>query len=172
MATPFHRGGSIDVKATAETSVVSSVDTAARSALLRPIKLSIMMSVTGEFIIFVVWGLFLFPEGNWLDKLLWTLLFCGVGMGAAVGAAVALFIVGRLRGVAAIVATMALSIGLLGVTCNLLCLALDEHFHYFGGDRDGPLFVWNGIAMAAFGGLAVGWLCFTERGSKIGRKWL
>ena len=138
-----------------------------RMALLRPIKLSILFSVVGELIIFVVWGLILFPDGSWLHKLLWTLLFCGVGMGSAVGAVVAILIVGRLHGVTAIVATMVASISLLGVACNLLCLALDEHFHYFGGDSHGDMFIWNGIAMAALGGLLVGWLCFTERGTKV-----
>lgn len=142
-------------------------DDTSRSTLLRPIKLSILFSVAGEFVILVVWGMILFPDGSWLHKLLWTLLFCGVGMGSAVGAVVSILIVGRLRGVAAIAATMAASIALLGVACNLLCLALDERFHYFGGDSHGQMFIWNGIAMAALGGLLVGWLCFTERGTKV-----
>ena len=146
-------------------------DDMSRSSLLRPIKLSILFSVAGEFVIFVVWGMILFPYGSWLHKLLWTLLFCGVGMGSAIGAVVAIFIVGRLRGAAAIAATTVASVALLGVACNLLCLALDEHFHYFGGESHGEMFIWNGIVMAALGGLLVGWLCFTERGSRIGRGW-
>jgi len=138
-----------------------------RTALLRPLKLAILFSVLGESIIFVVWGLVLYPGGSVLNKLLWTVLFCGLGMGSAVGALIQLGIVGRLDGAAAVAATTVLGVLVLGVGCNLLCLGLDQHFQFFGGLDNGPLFVWNGVVMSAVGGLAVGTLCFTRRGRRV-----
>lgn len=138
-----------------------------RASYIRPITLSIAFSVAGELVIFVVWGLILFPEGSIFNKLVWTLGFCGIGMGSAVGAAVVLFVVDRLDGLAAVLATAGIAVALLGVACNSLCLALDRHFLYFGGAEDMTLFLANGIAMAAVGGLVVGWLCFTDRGRRV-----
>ena len=137
-----------------------------RVSYARPIKLSIALSMLGELVIFVVWGVILYPEGSVLNKLLWTVFFCGMGMGGTVGALIALFVVDRLDGLAAILATTLLSIGVLGGACNLLCLSLDEHFLYLGGAENRSLFVGNGIVMSALGGLLVGWLSFTERGRR------
>lgn len=146
---------------------MTAVDLAtSRERYLRPIKLGIALSVLGESVIFVVWGLVLYPEGSVLNKLLWTVLFCGVGMGSAVGAAVSLLVVDRLEGWKAVAATTVLSVLLLGVACDLLCLQLDRHFLYFGGAEDMWFFLGNGLAMAAVGGLAVGWACFVPAGQE------
>jgi hypothetical protein len=142
----------------------------ARRRYIRPLKLSIAASVLGESVIFVVWGVLLYPGGELLHKLLWTVLFCGVGMGAALGALLVLFVVDRLEGAAAVLVTAGLSAGVLGVACNLLCLQLDRHFHYFGGADNAPLFLVNGVLMASLGGAVVGWLCFTPRGRRVGAR--
>lgn len=138
-----------------------------RKEYLRPIKLAIFFSVLAEAIIFVVWGLILYPEGNLLHKFLWTIVFCGLGMGATTGAFISLFVVGRWNGVKAILATAAISTVLLGFLCNLLCYKLDMHFDYFGGPETPELFIWNGLVMAFIAGALVGYLLFTNAGKNI-----
>lgn len=138
-----------------------------RERYLRPIKYSVLLSMLGEFIIFVVWGVILFPEGSLLNKLLWTVFFCGLGMGSAVGAVIAVFFVDKLRGSVAIVLSSLVSAILLGGFCNYLCLKLDQHFLYFGGHEASGLFIINGMVMSALAGALVGWLCFTDNGQKV-----
>lgn len=132
--------------------------------VLRPLKLSIILSVVGELIIFIVWGLVLYPEGSVLHKFLWAVVFCGFGMGSLTGAMITLFVVQRLKGMTAIAACVVISGLLLGVFCNFLCLNLDMHFNYFGGHDTPGLFIWSGLLMSIIGGLLVGVLSFTETG--------
>lgn len=42
----------------------------------------------GEAFLLVVWGLILFPEGSLLNKILWTIGFCGILMSTLGGVAV------------------------------------------------------------------------------------
>lgn len=132
----------------------------------RPVVVSIVVSAMAELVIFVVWGLILYPEGNWLQKLLWTVVFCGVGMGAATGALICMLIAGRLSGWLAIATTIIVSVLVLGIGCNLLCFSIDLHHHFFGA-REGPVsFLLFGIVGAGVGGALVGWLLFSNRGPK------
>ncbi|MEZ2415000.1 hypothetical protein ACA086_08535 [Muriicola sp. E247] len=135
--------------------------------ILRPLKLSILFSILGEAVIFVVWGVLLYPEGNLLHKFLWTIVFCGFGMGAAIGSIIALFVVGKWKGVYAVIFCAELSGIVLGLFCNYLCFYLDMHFDYFGGKETPLLFVINGTVIATLGGALVGWLCFTEKGKRV-----
>jgi len=145
----------------------SQLESSERQRYLRPLIVSIALSTTAEFIVFVVFGLLLFPEGPWLKKLLWTVVFCGIGMGATTGTFISLFIVDRWQGWRAIVATSVLATIILGVVCDTLCLSLDRQFLYFGGAEDSVLFLGNGILMSAVGGLIVGNLLFTDRGQHL-----
>ena len=58
----------------------------ARAQYLRPLWLGILFAVAGELIVFLVFGLLLNGPGSWQTKLLWTVGFCGIGMGSAFGA--------------------------------------------------------------------------------------
>ena len=118
----------------------------------------------------MVWGLILYPEGNILHKFLWTIIFCGLGMGAAAGSVVVFMISGRQKGYPAIVSCMLISIVLLGLLCNVLCFRLDMHFGFFGGADTPILFIWNGTIMSALGGWLVGWLSFTKKGKQLATK--
>ena len=109
----------------------------------------------------------LYPEGSLLSKFLWTVLFCGVGMGSAMGTIISLGVVGRLNGSQAILACTLISTVTLGFACNFLCFNLDQHFHYFGGQDNPQFFIINGIIMAAIGGVLSGWLLFTPSGSRV-----
>lgn len=142
-----------------------------RTYYLRPIWLGIAGSVLAEFMIFLIWGLFLYPAGSYLAKFLWTVIFCGFGMGAVTGAIIATFIVDRFEGMKAIILTSVITAFILGVACNLLCFTLDSHFfHYFGAEENPYLFIVNGVVMSALGGLLVGWLLFSNKGKQLLQK--
>lgn len=138
------------------------------ASYLRSLYVAIAFSVAGEAFILVVFGLILFPEGSLINKVLWTLLYCGVGMGATLGALSNMFVVNRIKTVAnSIFATALLLAMVLGVACNLLCLNMDMHFHYFGGYTNLTLFYVNGLVMSIIGGMMMGWLLFTARGNRV-----
>ena len=135
---------------------------------LRPLYVAIAFSIAGEAFILLVFGLILFPDGNLLNKTLWALLYCGVGMGATLGAFLNMLVVNRInRPARSIFATALLSALVLGVACNLLCLNLDLDFHYFGTHTDPALFFINGLLMSIVGGFMAGWLLFTHNGNRI-----
>lgn len=138
-----------------------------KKQLLRPIKLGVLFSVLGEAIIFVIWGLWLYPEGNILHKFLWTVIFCGLGMGATLGALISWWVEGKFWGMSAILVCSAISFIILGLFCNFLCFQLDMHFGYFGAEKTPLLFMANGMIMSATGGALIGWLNFSYRGIKL-----
>lgn len=138
----------------------------ARRRYLRPLQLAIALSVAAELGILLIFGMLLSPGGSLLHKTLWTLVFCGLGMGSAVGAFVDLLVVDRLRGLPAVLACAGISSAILGVACNLLCWRLDLHFHYFGGASNPALFLGGGVVLAALGGAAAGALLFTASGER------
>jgi|TARA_B100000749_G_scaffold280077_2_gene274661 hypothetical protein len=138
-----------------------------RKQFQRPLLVGLALAIFGELMIFLIFGVLLYPEGNILSKFLWTVLFCGIGMGSALGVFISLLVVGRLAGKAAILACTIISTITLGFGCNLLCFNLDQHFHYFGGQQSPQFFIINGIIMAVIGGVLSGWLLFTPSGSKL-----
>ena len=105
-----------------------------------------------------------FPQGNLLYKFLWTVVFCGIGMGATVGAFVNLFIIDKYIGIKAIIFTILLSFATLGIICNFLCLQLDLHFHYFGAETNPMLFSIGSIAGSVVAGIVIALLVFSEKG--------
>ena len=142
-------------------------DAELRLRYLRPLTVAIAGSVLAEAAIFVVWGIILYLGGSLLTKFLWTIVFCGMGMGSALGSILALFVVDRVDGWVAVAITSLLSAAVLGLGCNVLCYQLDTHyFHFFGGSDSPVLFIGSGIVMATVGGAAGGWLMFTRRGRR------
>lgn len=124
-------------------------------------------SVLAETAIFVIWGLILYPEGSIFAKFLWTIVFCGIGMGSVVAVALLLFVVDQFDGWQAVIATSVITVIVLGGVCNVLCFQLDsQFFHYFGGAENPTLFIANGFVLAALGGALGGWLLFTPSGQR------
>lgn len=139
----------------------------ARKMFIRPVIISLFFAVVGEFLLLVIYGLILFPEGNLIYKVLWTLVFCGIGMGTTLGAGINLFIIGRFSGLSAILLTTLLSFLILGVACDLLCLNLDLHFNYFGAQTSPLLFSTGGILGSLIAGAGIGGLLFTKGGQTM-----
>jgi hypothetical protein len=138
-----------------------------RNKYVRPLKVSLIFCIGGEFLLLLLFGILLFPAGNLFYKILWTLLFCGVGMGGALGSLINLLIVDRLDGQKAVWATVALSFVLLGIFCDLLCLNLDSIFNYFGGPAHSFEFVVVSLILSPLAGYLIGWLCFTAPGKQF-----
>lgn len=144
------------------------IDSATRATFLRPIKVSTAFTMVAELLLLLYYGVYLGgEEGILLYKVLWTLGFCGLGMGLSVGAILDLFVVGRLRPAAAIAATTMTSVLTLGVACNSLCMVLDRHYRYFGGAEDPYLHFLPSFVASIAGGWLLGWLLFTPRGVSL-----
>lgn len=139
----------------------------ARKLYIRPLIISLFFSVVGEFLLLVIYGIILFPDGNMMYKVLWTLGFCGVGMGATLGAGINLFIVGRYSGTRAIFLTVLLAFLIMGVACDFLCLNLDLHFNYFGAKTNPLLFSAGGVLGSLIAGSGIGGLLFSETGRSL-----
>lgn len=134
---------------------------------LRPLKVAIAMSMLAELGMFVIFGVLLSPSGQLIHKFVWTVILCGIGMGTALAAFISFFVIDCWQGWRAIIATAAASVLLLGAICNLLCLSLDLDLDYFGGRSNPGLFVLSGVLAAALAGALLGWLLFTDRGTRI-----
>jgi hypothetical protein len=139
----------------------------ARKMYIRPLIISLFFAIVGELSLLVIYGIILFPEGNLMYKVLWTLGFCGIGMGATLGAGINLFVMGRYAGPKAILLTILLSFLIMGVACDLLCLNLDLHFNYFGAQASPLLFSSGGVLGSLIAGAGIGGLLFSETGRSI-----
>lgn len=98
---------------------------AARRRYLRPIVVATAFSWVAELWLLLFYGVYLSDEGSLLYKIIWTLGFCGLGMGLALGALIDVLLVDRVSPRRAVWSTAALSFATLGVACNLLCMFLD-----------------------------------------------
>ena len=139
----------------------------AHKLYIRPLIISLFFAVAGELLLLVIYGIILFPEGHLFYKVLWTLGFCGIGMGATLGAGINLFVMGRYAGPKGILLTILLSFLILGVACDLLCLNLDLHFNYFGAQASPLLFSAGGVLGSILAGAGIGGLLFSETGRSI-----
>lgn len=132
----------------------------------RPIYLAIILTFTGEMGLFLIFGIWAFPEGDLLSKLIWTGFYCGIGMGAVTGAMTVLLVLDNFTKNTAVIFGAIVAFAVL-VTCNLLCLTVDQNYNYFGGKAYPNLFLWNGVIMALVGSLLYSWLLFSEKGETI-----
>ena len=115
---------------------------------------AIAMTSLAEAIYFVIWGVVLFPAGDLLGKLVWTVT-CGIAMGAVIAGIVILTAPARK---AHAFETGVVSMISVGVACAVLCSRIDARFDYFGGPEETTLFVFAGALPAMVGGLLFGWM--------------
>ena len=134
---------------------------------LRPIIACTAASLLGEFFILLFFGVWLFPSDALSGKILWTLGFCGLGMGLVLGAVIGIFVYGQYEGRTGIAATTILAVLLLGFGCNALCFIIDRHFNHFGATDQPFLWFGSGLLLSTVGGFSVGLQLFTARGQQI-----
>jgi hypothetical protein len=139
----------------------------ARKMYIQPLMVSLGFSVIGEFLLLIIYGIILFPGGNMIYKVLWTLLFCGIGMGATLGTCINLFVINRYSGIKAFLLTILLAFMVMGIACDLLCLNLDLHFNYFGAKTNPFLFSTGGILGSLIAGAGIGGLLFSKAGQSL-----
>lgn len=128
----------------------------------RIIVIAVALTTSAEIVYFTVWGLFLFPEGSILGKLVWTIT-CSIAMGLVIGALTFLWVEQRWHGGKAVLGAASV-MAAVGSYCAWLCSRVDARFEYFGGDENTTLFILSGVVPAILGGLLFGWLIYGRGG--------
>ncbi|UJR19469.1 hypothetical protein I4U23_022600 [Adineta vaga] len=137
-----------------------------RQYYLRPMKLFIMSSMSAEFM-FLLIGIFYFSGSKDLFyKIVWTLFFCGIGMGSTMGTLINMFITDRYFNTKAILGTIILGCIVFG-SCNILCFRLDHHMDYWGAITNPIFFLSKGFLVAIAGSAVNGYLLFNPNGQKL-----
>jgi hypothetical protein len=135
-----------------------------RMVYLRPFLLFYLNSLFAE-VIFLSVGVFIMTgTKDLLYKVLWTLVFCPLGMGGAMGGLINWFIVDYHYGTKAVHFTAILSLLVLS-SCNYLCYSLDHHFGWFGAAEHPLWFHWRYPMIWAVGYFN-GRLMFTDSGQE------
>lgn len=135
-----------------------------RIIYLRPFLLFYLGSLLAETIFLAV-GIFIMSgTGDLLYKILWTLVFCPLGMGGAMGGIINCFIVDQHYGKKAAHFTGLLALLVLS-SCNYLCYNLDRHFGWFGAAEHPMWFHWRYPMIWGVGYLN-GLLMFTDKGQE------
>ncbi|WP_027256019.1 hypothetical protein [Leisingera aquimarina] len=122
---------------------------------------AIALTTAAEIFYLVVWGMVLFPAGDWAGKVVWTLT-CGLAMGAVIGTLTLLWVEPRYAGRSALLRA-ALVVAVIGSYCAWLCSRIDIRFGYFGGAEESSLFILSGVIPAVLGGLFYGWIVAIPR---------
>ena len=137
-----------------------------RKQFTRPLIIATIFTWFSELALLIYFGIYLNSHGNLIYKIIWTLGFCGIGMGLTLGGLIDIFLIGRVSVRAGIWLTILFSMTTVGISCNLLCLHMNHHFQYFGGDNVSPyLFFLPGFIGSIVLGWLLGWLIFTEKGN-------
>ncbi|KAF2009027.1 hypothetical protein BU24DRAFT_437535 [Aaosphaeria arxii CBS 175.79] len=139
-----------------------------RAIYLRPFILFYLNSLFAEVIFLAVGVLIMTGTKDLIYKILWTLVFCPLGMGGAMGGLINCFIVDYHYGSKAVHFTALLSLLVLS-SCNYLCYSLDRHFGWFGASEHPWWFHWRYPMIYAVGYIN-GKLLFTDAGqAKLAR---
>jgi hypothetical protein len=140
-----------------------------RMIYLRPFILFYVNSLFAE-IVFLSVGVFIMSgTEDLLYKMIWTLVFCPLGMGGAMGGIVNYFIVDYYYGKKAAHFTALLCLLILG-NCNYLCYRLDHHFNWFGATDHPMWFHWRYPSLWLVG-YVNGRMMFTDEGQKTLSRW-
>ncbi|CAF0737144.1 unnamed protein product [Adineta steineri] len=137
-----------------------------RQYYLRPMKLFIGSSIGAELIFLFISICFFSGFKDIFYKILWTLFFCGIGMGSTMGTLINIFITDRYFNSKAIFGTLILGLIVFG-TCNVLCFRLDHHFDYYGAIKYPVFFLSKGFVAGLLGSLINGYLLFNANGQKL-----
>jgi hypothetical protein len=137
-----------------------------REYYLRPMKLFIASSIGAELFFLLISITFFSGFKDIFYKILWTLFFCGIGMGSTMGTLINLFITDQYFNNKAIFGSLILGLIVFG-TCNILCFRLDHHFDYYGAIKYPIFFLSKGFLAGILGSLMNGYLLFSANGQKL-----
>jgi hypothetical protein len=140
-----------------------------RMIYLRPFILFYVNSLFAEIIFLSVSVFIMSGTDDLFYKTIWTLIFCPLGMGGAMGGIVNYFIVDHYYGKKAAHFTALLSLLILG-NCNYLCYRLDHHFGWFGATDHPMWFHWRYPSIWLVG-YVNGRMMFTDEGQKSLSRW-
>ncbi|PYH94016.1 hypothetical protein BO71DRAFT_477103 [Aspergillus ellipticus CBS 707.79] len=135
-----------------------------RTIYLRPFLLFWLNSLFAEIIFLAVSVFIMTGTRDLLYKVMWTLVFCPLGMGGAMGGLINCFIVDHYYGKKAAHFTGILSLLVLSA-CNYLCYNLDRRFGWFGANDHPMWFHWR-YSMIWGVGYANGLFMFTDKGQE------
>ncbi|KAI1412250.1 hypothetical protein F5Y13DRAFT_163924 [Hypoxylon sp. FL1857] len=140
-----------------------------RAVYLRPFVLFWLGSFVFEAAMFLV-SIAVFSGFRGLfQKFMWTIIFCPLGMGGAMGGMINYFITDQYYGKKAVLLVAILSILVLG-TCNDLCYNLDLIFGWFGATDH--FWWWHARYPFIFAtGYMNGKLLFTDEGQQALTQW-
>lgn len=135
-----------------------------RAVYLRPFLLFWLSSFIFEVTMLLI-SIFVFSGfRDFFPRFMWTIFFCPLGMGGAMGGLVNFFIVDKHYGSRAVHFCAIMSLLVLG-TCNDLCYNLDLVFGWFGAHNH--FWWWQGRYPLIYGvGFGMGKLLFTDRGQE------
>ncbi len=129
--------------------------------LLRPLSIAIAITLIGEAIYFVLWGVVWFPEGDLWRKAGWTAT-CGIAMGVVVGAAVLAFVHQHLPARRAFLWAGGIYAAVLSY-CTGLCFLIAESVGYFGASSHPTLFIGGAVVPILLTAVAYAWLVTRRR---------
>ncbi|MBR9651081.1 hypothetical protein [Thalassovita aquimarina] len=138
------------------------MDKQKRRERLRPFKLALAFTAAGELTYFLGWGLWLYPAGNVLLKLAWTVT-CAIAMAVAVGVVVTVWRARKPDRLTTWIGTAFLYALILSI-CTMICYIMDSRFDYFGGASAPTLFVTAGLLPAFLSAIPFTWLLHASRG--------
>ena len=132
---------------------------------IRPLALAAVFTVPGEAMLFVFWGMVLYPDGDMVAKLLWTAA-SGVGTAVAIGLMVGFIVGGRYEGtIAGIISSFCYATVL--VAAILISYEVDVALDVFGARRDPMLFVLTGFVPTFLTAPLYGWLLHGKAGKAL-----
>lgn len=140
-----------------------------RTIYLRPFLLFYLNSLVAELIFLAVGTLIMSGTRDLFYKTMWTLVFCPLGMGGAMGGVINHLLVDHYYGKKAAHFTGLLSLLILG-NCNYLCYNLDRSFGWFGAVEHPVWFHWRYPMIWAVG-YGNGLLMFTDWGQERLAAW-
>lgn len=136
-----------------------------RSRYVRPLALAAVFTIPGVAMIFVLWGLVAYPDGDVVAKLLWSAA-SGIGMTVAIGLMVGFIVSGRYEGmIAGVISSFCYATVL--VAAILICYEVDMVLDLFGVRGDPGLFVMTSVVPALLTTPLYGWLLHGKAGKAI-----
>jgi hypothetical protein len=132
---------------------------------IRPLALAAVFTVPGQAMMFVFWGIVLYPDGDMAAKLLWTAA-SGVGMAVAIGLMVGFIVGGRYEGaIAGVISSFCYATVL--IAAILISYKIDVALDMFGVRRDPKLFVLTGVVPTLLTTPLYGWLLHSDFGKSL-----